>query len=185
MMVLRRIRTLIRRPNVRSSSPVRRKPPVSSRRRKRARRSKNPHRTRPEIKRRIPNPQVPAHFPLEGILMLPRRKSPGTNPRRPRASPPPASTMPWTCWKWLMPRRTKQALGNKLLGLRGTQRRVWTLIFAHSLLRPVRTSPSLQRRFKVRTEPSTPVICHTTGMCSCFLARWLGCLGGLQGTRVT
>jgi len=31
--------------------------------------------------------------------------------------------------------------------------------------------PPLQRRFKVRTDPSTPVICRTVGICSRFLAR--------------
>ena len=46
-------------------------------------------------------------------------------------------------------------------------------------------SPSLQRRFKVRTDPNTLVICRTMGTCSCFLACQLGRLGGLQGTGVT
>jgi len=97
-MVLKRIRVPIRRLNARNSSLVRRKLPVSSQKRKPIHHPRKPPPTKLAIKRKTPSPQVLVPFPLEAVLILPARRRPGPrNPRRLRASPPLALTMPWTC----------------------------------------------------------------------------------------
>jgi len=99
-MVLKRIRMPTRRPNARNSSPVRLKPPVSSQRRKPLHHPRKLLPTKVVTKRRTTSPQALVPSPLETVSTPRARKRLARSPRRSRASQPPVSTMPWTCWKW-------------------------------------------------------------------------------------